>query len=82
MLLRFAMLSVFHRSTNLLSAFGFVDRQPVILSMMLFFMVSQPVDSIVGWLMNVVRFEGCDSLFALTVSSASAECQPQAKFDR
>jgi STE24 endopeptidase len=53
-LVRFLMLSVFHGSENLLKAFGFEEHKPVIISMMLFMLVSQSFDAVITWLFNIL----------------------------
>lgn len=55
MALRLGLLALFRGSSQLLRDFGFVEAQPAIISLMLFFMVSAPIDTLVAWLVNVRR---------------------------
>jgi STE24 endopeptidase len=54
MLAQFMLFAVFQGSSNLLRSFGFETEKPVIISLMLFLMVIQPVDKIIGWLFNLL----------------------------
>jgi STE24 endopeptidase len=54
MLFQFMLFTVFRNSDALLTAFGFVDSRPVIISLLLFMMVSGPLDKLIGWCFNLV----------------------------
>lgn len=56
---QFMLFAVVRSSPHLLSAFGFSTRRPVIVSLLLFSMVSGPLDKLIGWLFNLLS-RRCD----------------------
>lgn len=51
---QFMLFAVVRSSPHLLAAFGFSTRRPVIVSLLLFSMVSGPLDKLIGWLFNLL----------------------------
>lgn len=56
---QFSLFSVFRGSKHLLEEFGFVEVQPVIMSLALFMMVLGPIDSFIGWLFKLLSRRCC-----------------------
>jgi STE24 endopeptidase len=54
MLSQFMLFAVVRSSPHLLAAFGFQQSRPVIVSLMLFSMVSGPLDKLISWLFNLL----------------------------
>lgn len=54
MLSQFMLFAVVRSSPHLLAAFGFEGRRPVIVSLLLFSMVSEPIDKLIGYLFNLL----------------------------
>ena len=53
-LCQFSLFALFRGSQHLLQEFGFVDVQPVLMSLALFMMVLGPIDSSIGWLFKLL----------------------------
>ena len=58
-LFQFSLFTLFRGSRHLLEEFGFVDVQPVIMSLALFMMVLGPIDSFIGWLFKLLSRRCC-----------------------
>lgn len=73
MLLEFSLFSLFRGSRHLLEEFGFVEVQPVIMSLTLFMMVLGPVDSFIGWLFKLLS-RRCDVFRSCSVIGFMRAC--------
>eukprot|EP00892_Ulva_mutabilis_P010597 jgi/Ulvmu1/790/UM010_0164.1 len=69
---QFMLFAVVRSSPHLLAAFGFTRSRPVIVSLMLFSMVSGPLDKLISWLFNLLsrRYEFQADAFAVKMKHA------------
>jgi STE24 endopeptidase len=66
MLSQFVLFAIVRSSSHLLEEFGFVDKKPVIISLLLFSMICGPMDSLIGWLFNLLS-RRCDAACSMCV---------------